>query len=101
MTLADMAKYLNAHATRDPEFLAPETWDVLHRAPFEATYALGWFLPNADTLWHNGSNTMWYAEASLDRSTKRLAVVAVNDGTLTEVPPVVRPLLTRLLKGDT
>jgi hypothetical protein len=31
-------------------------------------------------LWHNGSNTLWYAEVIFDRSRGIIAAAAANDG---------------------
>ena len=99
MPLADMARYLSAHARRDPEFLEPETWEVLHTKPFTGFYAMGWMVTDANGRWHNGSNTMWYAEAAFDRATGTVAAVAVNDGDLAAMQPPVNALLGKLLKG--
>lgn len=77
-SLEDLRAYANAHlagATGDESFLTSESWERLH-TPLEATktgdesrYALGVMLREAPwagddrvALWHNGSNTMWYAE---------------------------------------
>jgi len=99
MPLADMARYLSAHARRDPEFLSAASWDTLHTQPFTGSYALGWVAPNANGRWHNGSNTMWYAEAAFDRQTGAVAAVVVNDGDIAAMRPVVGELLGELLKG--
>ena len=88
-----MARYLSAHASRDGGFLSPDSWDRLHTPPFGGEYALGWVVTAPDRRWHNGSNTMWYAEAAFDTDGGRAAAVVVNDGEL----PVVRPVLSELL----
>ena len=92
MPLADMARYLRAHATRDAAFLKPESWEVLHNAPFGGPYAMGWIVSDDGRRWHNGSNTMWYAEATF-RPDGTVAAVAVNDGDIASGQPAVRSLL--------
>jgi CubicO group peptidase (beta-lactamase class C family) len=92
ITLADWAKFVNAHAARGP-LLKPESWDTLHTqcAPGRDGYAMGWATthrpwaatpgttPAKDAaLFHNGSNTMWYCVTwfSPDR---RLAVLVTTN----------------------
>lgn len=46
--------------------LKPESFEALYRDWFGQNYALGWGLAsrswaNGPALWHNGSNTYWYA----------------------------------------
>jgi hypothetical protein len=47
--------------------LKPESFERLHNDPFgQNYYALGWVLAerswaNGPVIWHNGSNTLWYA----------------------------------------
>jgi CubicO group peptidase (beta-lactamase class C family) len=100
MPLADMARYLSAHARRDPEFLSAESWDTLHTKPFTGFYALGWVVTGENGRFHNGSNTMWYAEVAFDLETGAVAAVAVNDGDLATVVAPVNALLGKLLKGE-
>lgn len=99
MPLADMARYLAAHARRSPDFLTRESWDVLHTPEFGGPYAMGWMVAGAGGTgrWHNGSNTMWYAEAAFDLESGRAAAVAVNDGDIKKAQPAVAALLRQLL----
>ncbi|MCI0585659.1 MAG: beta-lactamase family protein [Planctomycetes bacterium] len=68
--LEDWAKYAALHlsgARGTSHFVQPETWKRLHTPPEGETYACGWVVreqgwAGGRTLWHNGSNTMWYAE---------------------------------------
>ena len=94
MTLADMLAYLAAHRDR-AALLKPETWDMLHTQPFGGEYAMGWVVRSDGTRWHNGSNTMWYAEAAFDRAAGWAGVAVANDGR----PPIVAPHLTKALRG--
>ncbi|MBN8606021.1 MAG: beta-lactamase family protein [Caulobacterales bacterium] len=74
----DVLKYLRAHCDRTP-FLRRESWDALHTPPFGGEYAMGWAVREG-MLWHNGSNTLWYAEVMFDRARGIAAVAAANDG---------------------
>ena len=98
MSLTDMTKYLNAHATRRSDFLSKETYQRLHTKPFGGIYALGWVVTAPQGRWHNGSNTLWYAEVAFNLTSGNVAAVAVNDGDIKNVQPTVRALLQALMK---
>jgi CubicO group peptidase (beta-lactamase class C family) len=98
MPLADMARYLAAHASRSVDFLSTESWETLHTVPFTGNYAMGWVAIGPEQRWHNGSNTMWYAEIIFHRD-GRAAAVVVNDGAIQAVQPAVRALLGRLMEN--
>jgi CubicO group peptidase (beta-lactamase class C family) len=83
---ADVFKYLAAHRDRTSSFLRMESWDTLHTPPFGGPYAMGW-TREGEKLWHNGSNTLFYAEVMIDRARGIVAAAAVNDGRV----PIVRP----------
>jgi CubicO group peptidase (beta-lactamase class C family) len=83
---ADMLKYLAAHRDRG-DFLNAESWSILHTPPFGGDYAMGW-IKRGDTLWHNGSNTIWYAEVLVDPARGVAAVAAANDGRPPAAPAV-------------
>lgn len=97
LSTPDMLRYLRAHLVRDPEFLPAVQWDRLHTPPEGADYALGWVLRPDGTLWHNGSNTLWYAEAIVDPVRGRAAFVAVNSGDLAAVQGPVERALAALM----
>lgn len=88
----DILKYLAAHRDR-ASFLRRESWDLLHTPPFGGPYAMGW-ARRGDALWHNGSNTLWYAEVMFDSTKGCSAVAAVNDG---DAGAMGRPVGTALL----
>lgn len=75
---ADMLRYLNAHRDRTA-FLTPASWTTLHTPPFGGDYAMGW-MRRENGLFHNGSNTLWYAEAMFDAQGGVSAFAAANDG---------------------
>ncbi len=81
MSLDDALTYLAAHRDRT-DLLKPETWRTLHTPPYGGDYALGWTVRPDGTLWHNGSNTLWYAEVTVDAARRRCAVAATNEARL-------------------
>ncbi len=92
MNLRDLTTYLNAHLLQSADFLKPDSWKILHTPPFGGNYAMGWMVAN-EVLWHNGSNTLWYAEMSVDPAQGIVAAVACNQGDLTQSQPGVHLLL--------
>jgi CubicO group peptidase (beta-lactamase class C family) len=89
--LDDMLAYLSAHGDRS-DVLSAASWERLHTPPFGGEYALGWVL-RGPALWHNGSNTLWYAEASFEPGAGRAAFAAVNDGRIPAVAGAVNAAL--------
>lgn len=75
----DVLKYLRAHCEKQSPFLRRESWDTLHTPPYGGPYAMGW-ARHGDALWHNGSNTLWYAEIMFDAARGVIAAAATNDG---------------------
>jgi CubicO group peptidase (beta-lactamase class C family) len=81
MSLEDLLTYLAAHRD-ESAFLSGPTWRVLHQPPFGGDYAMGWIVRPNGALWHNGSNTLWYAEAQFDAASGIAVAAASNDGNL-------------------
>jgi CubicO group peptidase (beta-lactamase class C family) len=91
-SLPDWAKYITAHLLGEKEgddgmkhFLPAASFVKMHTAPYddESKYAMGWVAsgkPGQRRLWHNGSNTMWYAEATLALDEGWAVLVGVNQG---------------------
>lgn len=79
MSVGDMLAYLAAHRDQPEVYLKPDSWAKLHTPPFGGDYALGWMVKSDGTLWHNGSNTLWYAEALFNPKTGIAAAAAAND----------------------
>lgn len=90
----DVLKYLAAHRDQT-SYLRRESWELLHTPPFGGPYAMGW-ARRGDALWHNGSNTLWYAEIMFDSAKGCAAVAAVNDGRAGEMG---RPVGNALLEA--
>jgi CubicO group peptidase (beta-lactamase class C family) len=78
MKLDDVLTYLAAH--RDAaSFLKAESWRTLHTPPFGGEYAMGWVVRSDGVRWHNGSNTLWYAEVLFNKDSGVAAAAAANE----------------------
>lgn len=88
MTLQDLVTYLSAHRDQAP-LLTRETWQTLHTPPFGGDYAMGWIVRPDGLLWHNGSNTLWYAMAAFHPGQGIAAAAAANDGRVAIASPAV------------
>ncbi len=107
MDLSDMLRYANAHLQSDlalagkkeTPYLAPETWKRLHTEKTNE-YAYGWVVPSwrewADgrAIWHNGSNTMWYALVAIMPEKNAVFAMATNDGDVKNADRAFRKLLS-------
>ncbi len=78
MTLADLAAWLRTHRDQ-PALLRPESWRALHTPRFGSQMAMGWFAEPDGSLWHNGSNTRWYAEVMFEPRTGLIMAQCGND----------------------
>jgi CubicO group peptidase (beta-lactamase class C family) len=94
--ISDMLAYLGAHRDRSPNLLDAASWARLHTPPFRGTYALGWDT-RGGALTHNGSNTLWLANALVEGDTVGFA--ATNDGTLARVSSAVDAALLGAMAG--
>jgi CubicO group peptidase (beta-lactamase class C family) len=88
-SLDDWGKFLSfmlRAAQGKEEQLSKEQFSVLTTAPDKREdYALGWVTTERDwaggkAIWHNGSNTMWYAVAWLAPEKGFAAIAACNQG---------------------
>ncbi|MEL6572539.1 MAG: serine hydrolase domain-containing protein [Pseudomonadota bacterium] len=81
MSLADLAKWGQAHlaacAGDLPRFLSAEACATM-QTEIAGQYGLGWVVPDGGRVWHNGSNTMWYAVLSIDPSRNQIIAAATN-----------------------
>lgn len=92
--IEDVLKYLSAHRDQAAPFLRRANWEMLHTPPFGGPYAMGWTQRDG-VLWHNGSNTLWYAEIMFDRNRGVAAAAATNDGRAGDMgPPIGAALLS-------
>ncbi|MEM1046868.1 MAG: serine hydrolase domain-containing protein [Pseudomonadota bacterium] len=86
LSLGDLVRWGQAHLAagqgRRPDFLTPDACALLHR-PVSEEYGLGWVVqavPEEGTtlIWHNGSNTMWYAVLALVPERDLVVAIAIN-----------------------
>ena len=92
MTVGDLARWGQAHLRGErgqDGIVRADTFKRLHQPEGTATYAMGWVSRPAPSavegpaaagriLWHNGSNTMWYAIVAFDAAADRGVVVVTN-----------------------
>lgn len=90
MTIADLARFGAAHlageSATSPPLLPRAAWERLH-VPFLNDYASGWVRVEREwaggpVLWHNGSNTLWYALLMLLPARNTVLAFATNDGAI-------------------
>jgi CubicO group peptidase (beta-lactamase class C family) len=110
MSLDELSRYGCEHLQGDlgaGTLLSAETYRRLH-TPRMNNYAYGWVVENRPAadggrlVWHNGSNTMWYAYVALLPELKAVVAVTSNDG---DVPAAeaaaveIRQACERMLRG--
>jgi CubicO group peptidase (beta-lactamase class C family) len=85
MTVGDLARWGQEHLRGErgtDGLLRAATFRRLHVPPRpDATYALGWVVRrdgDRRTIWHNGSNTLWYAIVAFDPDADLGVVIATN-----------------------
>ena len=90
MTIGDLARYGATHLEGEygcaPVLLTQSGWQQLH-APFLDDYARGWVRDERDwaggsLIWHNGSNTYWYALLMLLPARNMTLAFVTNDGAI-------------------
>lgn len=95
MNLTDLAKFANEHLCGNQgegELLSRDSYNLLH-SPALDNYACGWVVNEDKTLWHNGSNTMWYAFLAFEPQSKRVIAVTANDPNIGECEDVATQIL--------
>jgi CubicO group peptidase (beta-lactamase class C family) len=87
-SLDDLARYAMAHleGERTGGLLRAETFRRLHTPPAGGIHACGWICADPDwpagrVIWHNGSNTWWYAIMWLALEKNAAVIVATNCAT--------------------
>jgi CubicO group peptidase (beta-lactamase class C family) len=84
MTVGDLARWGQAHLRGErgqDGIVRAETFKRLHQLEDAASYAMGWAsrpTPTGRIIWHNGSNTMWYAIVAFDAAADRGVVIVTN-----------------------
>jgi CubicO group peptidase (beta-lactamase class C family) len=84
MTVGDLARYGQAHLRGErgqDGIVKAGTFQRLHQPDTGATYAMGWVsqtTPDRRVIWHNGSNTLWYAIVGFNAAADRGVVIVTN-----------------------
>lgn len=99
MAPGDLATYLRAHRDRAP-LLRAESWAQLHTPRFGSTSALGWITGSDGSLWHNGSNTRWYAEVLVEPQSGLITGHCCNDMALFSQQRALLPALRQAAMGQ-
>ena len=99
MSMQDLAMYgwqhLHGEQTNS-SYLKSATFRKLHKAVMK-DYAFGWIdwqrkWAEDRVLWHNGSNTFWYALVVLIPSRNAVIVIVTNDGYIAKAQPAFMSL---------
>ena len=104
MSMRDLARYGWRHLqgeSADGEYLKARTFQKLHQG-FVDDYACGWVEWDRDwadgrVIWHNGSNTFWYALVMLVPSRNAVLVIVTNDGHISEAGPAFFNLAEKIV----
>lgn len=94
IAVPDLLVWLGQHRDRTA-FLSRASWDQLHTPRFGSNYAFGWEVSPRGNLWHNGSNTAWYAEAAVERERGLVMTHCSNDAALLNRARMLLPAIRR------
>lgn len=103
LSMADLATWGQLHIRackgQAPDLLTKLSCQTM-QLPVKENYGLGWVIQARDNagpvVWHNGSNTMWYAVLSLMPDKNTVVAVATNVHLSDRVDGVVRELSNML-----
>lgn len=103
LTLGDLAKWGQAHVRacrgKFASFLSQASCQQM-QTPQSANYGLGWMVKTSNgknSVWHDGSNTMWYAKISIDVANDTVIAAATNSANNILVENLVDPETARKL----
>lgn len=105
LSMADLVKWGQMHLRacdgRMPEYLTKASCLAM-QTPVTSDYGLGWVLQMSDTtgsmVWHNGSNTMWYAILLISPENELVTAVATNIYTPEPIDQLARELTAALVR---
>jgi CubicO group peptidase (beta-lactamase class C family) len=86
MSITDLARWGQEHlagARGRDGLVRAGTFDRLITPDSGRSYAMGWVSQTTDgrrVIWHNGSNTLWYAIVAFDPAADRGVVIVTNGG---------------------
>ncbi len=71
----------------------------MHTPPYGGYYAMGWARLADGSMWHNGTNTLWYAVVAFWPKLNVAGAVATNLGGLTDPDQFLYDLLSAFEEG--
>ncbi len=101
MTLEDLARYGQIHLDGElgkTDYLQAKTFRHLH-TPKLQEYGYGWVInahrnwAKGRAIWHNGSNTMWYAVLMIAPKTETVMAFTFNDGRVKQAEAAIGDVL--------
>ncbi|MEM6461229.1 MAG: serine hydrolase domain-containing protein [Pseudomonadota bacterium] len=107
MSLDDLVAWGEAHLRackgQMPHFLAADLCRTM-QTPLSDEYGLGWIiqqLPDSGQkiVWHNGSNTMWYAILVIMPDKDAVLAIAHNSGDAKPVDALARAIIERVMNS--
>ena len=106
LSLVDLARYAHEHLKGmqgKSELLKTETYQRLHK-PMLDNYAFGWMVNNPKSIglgpviWHNGSNTFWYAFVALIPDINAVIAVTSNAGNIELAEQTALDIVKKMFK---
>lgn len=106
LSMADLARWGQIHmaacAGRLPDYLSQSGCQTM-RTPVSADYGLGWVNQQTDpvgqVVWHNGSNTMWYAVLIVAPEHELTVALATNVDASARIEKLAQNMITALVQG--
>lgn len=104
MNVADLARWGQEHLRGErggDGLVTATTFQYLHRPAPGGEYALGWAsrtIGGRRVIWHNGSNTLWYAAVAFDPVADRGAALVTNGSIGAQA--AIEGALAQLLSGS-
>lgn len=102
MNLKDLAAYGRMHLDGElgtDSFLKAETWQKLHE-PVKNADSYGWAISTSRTggrvIWHNGSNTLWYAVLLLSPERNLVLALTANNSASEKARDAIEEALNRI-----
>jgi CubicO group peptidase (beta-lactamase class C family) len=86
MTIADLARWGHTHLRGErgqDGIVSSSTFKHLHQPDGSFPYAMGWISQRWEgrrVIWHNGSNTLWFAIVAFDPGADRGVAIVTNGG---------------------
>jgi len=99
MSLADLATFTHEHLLGHQgkgTLLNSDSYHILHKPVLE-DYACGWIIEENSPIWHNGSNTMWYAYTAFEPKSGRVICLTANDPDIATCEHIAKDLVDNML----